>query len=148
MWIHCRSPVASAKASMRAWVTSTQALTPSSIPTAAAISAALANTRISASGPFGPHSTGAAVSRKCPLTVGQREETLPGNASPGPSRPEIAGSGEETMTTLRTALLGAAFALAAVPAALPAAAQHTLKIGYIDPLSGAFANVGELRVHH
>ena len=52
------------------------------------------------------------------------------------------------MRTLRRALLGAAFALAAVPAALPAAAQDTIKIGYIDPLSGAFANVGELGVHH
>ncbi|HEX8166714.1 MAG TPA: branched-chain amino acid ABC transporter substrate-binding protein [Beijerinckiaceae bacterium] len=52
------------------------------------------------------------------------------------------------MRIMPKALLGAAFALAAVPAALPAAAQDTIKIGYIDPLSGAFANVGELGVHH
>jgi len=48
------------------------------------------------------------------------------------------------MRITRQALLGAAFALAA----LPAAAQDTIRIGYIDPLSGAFANVGELGVHH
>jgi branched-chain amino acid transport system substrate-binding protein len=48
------------------------------------------------------------------------------------------------MRIMHKALLGAAFALAA----LPAAAQDTIKIGYIDPLSGAFANVGELGVHH
>jgi branched-chain amino acid transport system substrate-binding protein len=48
------------------------------------------------------------------------------------------------MMKLPQALLGAAFALAA----LPAAAQDSIKIGYIDPLSGAFANVGELGVHH
>ncbi|HEX8665172.1 MAG TPA: branched-chain amino acid ABC transporter substrate-binding protein [Beijerinckiaceae bacterium] len=48
------------------------------------------------------------------------------------------------MRIMHKALLGAAFALAAVPAA----AQDTIKIGYIDPLSGAFANVGELGVHH
>ena len=43
------------------------------------------------------------------------------------------------------ALIGAA-ALAAL--ALPAAAQDTIRIAYIDPLSGAFANVGEAGVHH
>jgi branched-chain amino acid transport system substrate-binding protein len=48
------------------------------------------------------------------------------------------------MRIMPKALLGAVFALAA----LPAAAQDTIKIGYIDPLSGAFANVGELGVHH
>ena len=48
------------------------------------------------------------------------------------------------MKMIREALIGAVFALAA----LPAAAQDTIKIGYIDPLSGAFANVGELGVHH
>ncbi|MDQ4061905.1 MAG: branched-chain amino acid ABC transporter substrate-binding protein [Pseudomonadota bacterium] len=43
------------------------------------------------------------------------------------------------------ALLGAA-ALALL--ATPASAQDTIKVAYIDPLSGAFANVGELGVHH
>ena len=48
------------------------------------------------------------------------------------------------MPIIRRALLGVALTLAA----LPAAAQDSIKIGYIDPLSGAFANVGELGVHH
>jgi len=42
-------------------------------------------------------------------------------------------------------LIGAAaFAVLAAPAA----GQETIKIAYIDPLSGPFANVGELGVHH
>jgi branched-chain amino acid transport system substrate-binding protein len=48
------------------------------------------------------------------------------------------------MRIIRRALLGAAVALVA----LPAAAQDSIKIAYIDPLSGPFANVGELGVHH
>ena len=49
------------------------------------------------------------------------------------------------MTGFRSALFGAA---TAALTALPAAAQETIKIAYVDPLSGAFANVGELGVHH
>jgi branched-chain amino acid transport system substrate-binding protein len=49
------------------------------------------------------------------------------------------------MNKLRSALIGA---FSAALMAVPAAAQETIKIAYIDPLSGAFANVGELGVHH
>src|SRR5919198_169547 len=43
----------------------------------------------------------------------------------------------------------AVVALALAAAAGPATAQqNTIKIAYIDPLSGPFANVGELGVHH
>ena len=49
------------------------------------------------------------------------------------------------MKTFRAALIGAAMAAFL---AVPATAQDTIKIAYIDPLSGAFANVGELGVHH
>src|SRR5215510_10048677 len=41
-------------------------------------------------------------------------------------------------------LIGAACILLAAPAT----AQDTIKVAYIDPLSGPFANVGELGVHH
>jgi branched-chain amino acid transport system substrate-binding protein len=46
---------------------------------------------------------------------------------------------------IRLELLGAA---ALVLAAGPAAAQSTVKIAYIDPLSGAFANVGDTGLKH
>lgn len=39
-------------------------------------------------------------------------------------------------------------AAAALAAAAPAAAQETFKVAYIDPLSGPFANVGELMLGH
>ena len=42
-------------------------------------------------------------------------------------------------------LLGAA-ALAVL--AMPAGAEDSIRVAYIDPLSGAFANVGESGVHH
>ena len=39
-------------------------------------------------------------------------------------------------------------ALAAVLATASAQAEQTLKVAYIDPLSGPFANVGQLMLHH
>lgn len=54
------------------------------------------------------------------------------------------------MTSLRLAPipLTALTALAALAASGPASAQQTYKIAYIDPLSGPFANVGELMLTH
>lgn len=57
------------------------------------------------------------------------------------------------MTSLRLApipltALTALTALAALAASGPASAQQTYKIAYIDPLSGPFANVGELMLTH
>ena len=45
---------------------------------------------------------------------------------------------------MRTTLVAAAVALSALAvSAMPAAAQDTLKLGYIDPLSGGGASIGE-----
>jgi branched-chain amino acid transport system substrate-binding protein len=41
-----------------------------------------------------------------------------------------------------------AVAALALAAALPAAAQDVLRIAYVDPLSGPFANVGEAGLKH
>lgn len=50
--------------------------------------------------------------------------------------------------TARTRIKLLALAAAAVFASTPAAAQETFKVAYIDPLSGPFANVGELMLAH
>ena len=47
------------------------------------------------------------------------------------------------MNPLNTRLSRPLFAAVLIALAVPAAAQQTVKIAYIDPLSGAFANVGE-----
>ncbi|MGH6681795.1 MAG: branched-chain amino acid ABC transporter substrate-binding protein, partial [Bradyrhizobium sp.] len=45
---------------------------------------------------------------------------------------------------MRNTLVVAAVALSAIAgSAIPAAAQGTLKLGYIDPLSGGGASIGE-----
>src|SRR5215208_3767953 len=90
MWIHCRSPVAAAKASIRSCPTVNQPLTPSSAPTAASSSAGLVNTRILAP-PL--------AARLIALTV-------------------------------------------------PAVAAETVKIAFIDPLSGGAASTGENGLKH
>lgn len=41
-----------------------------------------------------------------------------------------------------------AMAAATLLVTAPAAAQETFKVAYIDPLSGPFANVGELMLAH
>ena len=50
---------------------------------------------------------------------------------------------------LKSATVLAIAAAALAPLAMPAiAAEPTLKVAYIDPLSGPFAGVGELMLNH
>ncbi len=70
--------------------------------------------------------------------------TMPGlRFGPGPAGPliKVEEEEEEYMLNRRTLIVAAGMALGAL-AAIPAAAQETIKIGLILPMTGPFASTG------